>query len=284
MGRVYIFNRNREHESSTVSVLLICQRTLIGALALLFYIARYKNLDYHRLVCVRVSASVRVCVSATIMMYFIWNGWAHAFASGASSLCCKCHGMQNLNANNGFFLTHTHTRFLRKIHADSLINLLFASQWMDGEHEHEMRVRKRKGLKSSVSNFLVAFCVCVVVVVSFLLRFIAHWNGIIEWYSRYYSKEIKKQFVKVRRWLVVSSISKQPLGMVYYVCVHVGIKILIFTKADLPESTGRPMQGKRKREWVRRTKPLSHTSIAIKKVIKTEQQNEEKIGVIASYY
>lgn len=39
MGRAYIFNRNREHESSTVSVLLICQRTLIGALALLFYIA-----------------------------------------------------------------------------------------------------------------------------------------------------------------------------------------------------------------------------------------------------
>lgn len=56
MGRVYIFNRNREHESSTVSVLLICQRTLIGALALLFYMVRYKNLDYHQL-----GVRVRVC-------------------------------------------------------------------------------------------------------------------------------------------------------------------------------------------------------------------------------
>lgn len=175
MGRVYIFNRNREHESSTVSVLLICQRTLIGALALLFYIARYKNLDYHQLVCLCVcwcacvSLSVSVCVSATIMMYFIWNGWAHAFASGASTavnaMACKIW----MRTMVSFSRTHTHTRFLRKIHADSLINLLFASrEW----------VRKRKGLKSSVSNFLVAFSLCVcecvcVLSLSFLFFFVS---------------------------------------------------------------------------------------------------------------
>lgn len=168
MGRVYIFNRNREHESSTVSVLLICQRTLIGALALLFYIARYKNLDYHQLVCLCVcwcacvSLSVSVCVSATIMMYFIWNGWAHAFASGASTavnaMACKIW----MRTMVSFSRTHTHTRFLRKIHADSLINLLFAShsQWMQRMSEKKKRT-KIQCIEFSSRFFSMCVWVCV---------------------------------------------------------------------------------------------------------------------------